>query len=101
MGILGLTSRIYRKYIWDCPIKSLNLSGIPLVSNSLDQDQARHFVEPDLGPNCLQRLSADGTSSFKELMKLETGSKIPSAKNRMEDIYMITFRPFSILFDQS
>ena len=29
------------------------------VSNSLDQDQARHFVEPGLGPNCLQRLSED------------------------------------------
>ena len=32
------------------------------VSNSLDTDQNRHFVWPDLGPNCLQRLSADGTS---------------------------------------
>ena len=32
------------------------------VSNSLDPDQARHFVGPDLGPNCLQRLSADDTS---------------------------------------
>ena len=31
------------------------------VTNSLDQDQA-HFVGPDLGPNCLQRLSADDTS---------------------------------------
>ena len=29
------------------------------VSNSLDSDQAQHFVGPDLGPNCLQRLSAD------------------------------------------
>ena len=29
------------------------------VSNSWDADQARHFVGPDLGPNCLQRLSAD------------------------------------------
>ena len=29
------------------------------VSNSLDPDQARHFVGPDLGPNSLQRLSAD------------------------------------------
>ena len=29
------------------------------VSNSLDPDQARHFVGPDLGPICLQRLSAD------------------------------------------
>ena len=28
------------------------------MSNSLDPDQAKHFVRPDLGPNCLQRLSA-------------------------------------------
>ena len=26
------------------------------VSNNLDPDQAQHFVRPDLGPNCLQRL---------------------------------------------
>ena len=32
------------------------------MSNSLDPDQARHFVGPDLGPNRLQRLSADGAS---------------------------------------
>ena len=32
------------------------------VSNSLDPDQAQHFVGPDLGPNCLQRISADDTS---------------------------------------
>ena len=25
------------------------------LSNSLDPDQDRHFVGPDLGPNCLQR----------------------------------------------
>ena len=29
------------------------------VSNSLDPDQARQFVGPDLGPNCLKRLSAE------------------------------------------
>ena len=29
------------------------------VSNSLDPDQARHFVGPILGPNCLQRLTAN------------------------------------------
>ena len=29
------------------------------VSKNLDPDQARHFVGPDLGPNGLQRLSAD------------------------------------------
>ena len=32
------------------------------LSNSLDPDQARHFVGPDLGPNCLQKLSADDIS---------------------------------------
>ena len=37
------------------------------VSNSMDLDQTRHFVGPDLGPNCLQRLSAaadDDTSLY-------------------------------------
>ena len=33
-----------------------------IVSNSLDPDQDRHFVGPDLDPNCLQRLSADNKS---------------------------------------
>ena len=30
--------------------------------NGLGLDQDRHFVGPDLGPNCLQRLSADDES---------------------------------------
>ena len=29
---------------------------IPSVSKKLNPDQAGHFVGPDLGPNCLQRL---------------------------------------------
>ena len=29
------------------------------VPNNLDPDQARHIVGPDLGPNCLQRLSTE------------------------------------------
>ena len=29
------------------------------MSNSFESDQAWHVVAPDLGPNCLQRLSAD------------------------------------------
>ena len=32
------------------------------VSNSLDQGQDRRSVGPDLGPNCLQRLSANEES---------------------------------------
>ena len=35
------------------------------MSNSLDPDQDRHFVGPDLGPNCLQKLSADVESRRK------------------------------------
>ena len=31
------------------------------MSSSLDPDQALRFVRPDLGPNCLPRLSADNT----------------------------------------
>ena len=31
------------------------------MSNSLDPDQARRFVRPDLGPICLKRLLADHT----------------------------------------
>ena len=33
-----------------------------MVSNSLDPDQAQCLVGPDLGPNCLQRFSADNKS---------------------------------------
>ena len=32
------------------------------MSNSLDSDQDKHSVCPDLGPNCLQRSSADNKS---------------------------------------
>ena len=31
-------------------------------SNRLDPDQDRHIVGPDLGPDCLQKLSADDKS---------------------------------------
>ena len=31
------------------------------MSNGFDPDQARRIVRPDLGPNCLPRLSADDT----------------------------------------
>ena len=47
------------------------------VSNSLDPDQARHFVGPDLGLNCLQRSSADDTSRQR--------------MNRMSSSYMYVY----------
>ena len=43
------------------------LSRKSSVSNSLDPDQARLFVGPDLGPNCLQMLSADNTGRQRVL----------------------------------
>ena len=32
------------------------------MPNSLEPDQDQYFVGPDLGPNCLQRLSVDDKS---------------------------------------
>ena len=37
------------------------LPGILSVSITLDPDQARHFVEPELGPTSLLKLSAGDT----------------------------------------
>ena len=36
----------------------INLKKNIRMSNSLDPDQVGQFVGPDLGPNCLPRLSA-------------------------------------------
>ena len=35
-----------------------------IVSYSLDPDQARHFVGPDLVPSSLPKISADNSRSF-------------------------------------
>ena len=40
-------------------LRMLDFFNTIKVSNSLDPDQVRHFVGPDLGHSCLQRLSAD------------------------------------------
>ena len=42
------------------------LSGTLSVLNSSDPDQDRHFVGPDLDPNCLQSLSADNKSCLNQ-----------------------------------
>ena len=39
------------------------------MSNSLDPDQAEHIVGPDLGPNCLQRLSAGFIGNGKNMSR--------------------------------
>ena len=40
------------------------------MSNGLDPGQARQFLGPDLGPNCLQSFSADdtGRQSVKRIL---------------------------------
>ena len=47
-------------------------------ANSLDPDQARHFVGPYLSPNCLQRSPADDTSRQRINMLFQ----------QMQQIYM-------------
>ena len=39
------------------------------MSNSLDPEQFQLFVRPDLGPNCLQWLSADNSGRQKQVKK--------------------------------
>ena len=56
------------------------------MSNSFDPDQARHFVRPDLGPNCLQRLSSDGNS--RQRVKTRPAYNLGSLSDR------ISFSPF-------
>ena len=45
------------------------------ASNSLYPDQARRFVGPDLGTNCLKKLSADDISRFLKL-KIKTADLV-------------------------
>ena len=57
------------------------------MSNGLDpdQDQDGHSVGPDLGPNCLQRLSAD--------------KKVAASKDELEGFH-ISVQKLSILDDE-
>ena len=52
------------------------LSRIPRrASDSLDPNQAQQNVGPDLGPNCLQRLSAGVTSRQRVTQLISNGEK--------------------------
>ena len=54
--LLFLPNQLFRKNSFRNTIR---------VSNSLNPDQARQNVGPDLGPNCLQSFSADDTSRLR------------------------------------
>ena len=44
------------------------------MSNGLDPDQGGHSVGSNLGPNCLQRLSADvKVATSRDRVKIKTG----------------------------
>ena len=45
------------------------------MSKSLDPDKDRHCVGPDLGPNCLQSLSADNKSRVGKERVMQSWSK--------------------------
>ena len=44
------------------PVFKILVSALIRVSNKLNPDEVRHFVKPDLVPNCLEELSANDTS---------------------------------------
>ena len=51
------------------------------MSNSLDPDQDRQNIGPDLGPNCLQRLLADNKSLQKQgELKMDKTSSVFNIK---------------------
>ena len=52
---------IFQNQFVCCCFTKIYFGNISRVSSSLDPDHARCFVGPDLGPNRLQRLSADDT----------------------------------------
>ena len=56
------------------------------MSNSLDQDQARHNVGPDLDPYCLQRLSVDDISRHDSIFSVFSDSAVRSTDTGGEDI---------------
>ena len=67
------------------------LSGSPWVSNGLDPDQAWHVVRPDLGPNCMQRLSADNKLSLAGKKLKVYPHEISGATSFWEYTYTHTF----------
>ena len=68
------------------------------VSNSLDPDQDRRAVGPDLGTKCLQRLSADDKESplarkeLRAMLNLVNG--IIVRKKSEKDAYLRRYRHF-------
>ena len=72
----------------------MNNIGVP---NSLDPDQAKHSDWADLGPNSLQRSSADekfAASRQRVMHYLKMTSIVHDALNRFHRCFMIMWRNF-------
>ena len=68
LGTLRVNSAVSSADFFQNQLFRKALSGIPSVSNSLDPDQAQHYVGPDLCPNCLQKIINRRHSVDKELI---------------------------------
>ena len=55
-------SRLWIFFFFKLTLSKKSFRNTMSMSNSLDPDQARQNVGPDLGPNCSQRFSADDKS---------------------------------------
>ena len=71
------------------------------MSNSLDPDQARQDVGPDLNQNYLQRLSADDTSMENVYMNTGGRSKVLSLTHRKNQYCFIKIVSFANKADES
>ena len=60
--MMPLHLQVNQKMMMMCDLLEKSFRNTIRVSNGLDPDQDRQNVGPDLGPNCLQRLSADNKS---------------------------------------
>ena len=56
------------------------------MSKSLDLDHDRHSVCPDLGPNCLQRLSADNKVAASKEIVNTTEMYVDETKKRKDSL---------------
>ena len=53
---------IFHAFLLSADFFQISFLEKPSKSHSLDPDQDKHYVGPDLGPSCLKRLSADDSS---------------------------------------
>ena len=58
------------------------------MSNSLDPDQDRCSVGPDLVANCLQRISADDAVSRERVLKSRNSNNVPVRKNYLKKLIL-------------